>query len=1186
MPETITIQKPVQPRTSLDWAELRRAGIAAIERYGSRLWTDYNSHDPGITLLEALCYAITDLGYRTDWPIEDLLASYAGSKILGEDFFPAHVILPNYPWTPTDFRKLIIDFGPIPWTVPNFQYPQETLFPNLVSGHEFELGIQNVWLLRAIPAERRLFLNEERRSAKEPPTYSLTPKTTPEEILLNGLYETHLLFEENPELPADNPLRDLNLNYVRGFLPADSNGNAPRYTLTFPYWDQFDSLWYLGTLNSAKTVASAVIGESGRWERLKLKIDLNGGNQGNIPAELYLHLPEYVEYIHPIYASHRKVKAGLKNWPDLVATFGWLPIADGQQGGVNSATHILAGNLTESNPALYSLTLKFGGQTFDLEIDLLAGNYDLDSSELQPFQDHLRLEIIQFLQMRQDAFTRALTFSYDQTQMTQAVNTYAEKLRAIFRIIEGPLKQPEAGLKSYLCAHRNLCEDWVRFRQVPIEEIGVESELILAGGFDEKKIMATAWHRIGRFLSPMVRYRSLEEMLESGQTPDQIFEGPLLKHGFIDTNDLELPQRQQEYVYTSDLLRILMDIEGVQAVNRLTISGYVDGRQVVKSDPNCIELEKIPVPGMPGKWNGRRRPRLNLEFSQVSLFRDDAPLQTSPNFAVLVFQAYSELEWIYRTQRIPQAYDLTTPTGTHRQLDEWQAIQEDLPLHYGVGEEGLPESATEQRKGQAKQLKGFMLFFDQLLANYVSQLSNLREHFSFHDQGADTIQHTYFAQPLYPTAEVQALLLGAGATEQDWQNFIANQQNPYLSQLWQITEDQSTFLDRRNRFLEHLMARFGESFAEYSLRIFALNKDLPDPWDVTRQTVIEDQKVLLQDLPVIGPQRGKGYCYRKRLNNEQTDVWDTANVAGVKRRLCRLLGIRNFDRRHLVDAFMPAINARMAPPEQSFEELFEVVSYRGNNRWRLTFGPTRNYVFEGAKYWPEDQPELGQQLLKEIVDAAQLQENFLIDPRPRSKYAGISLAVDLGDLKIQDPKPRDFLDDEMAKGVGNAAILLMMELLHRRPPKLPEAKYLALPEEGFHVIEHILFRPVSNLDIPPYLMPRLPFDEFRPGGKDPFSFRVTVILPLWTGRFVHAGFRHYVERMIRLEMPAQVWTDIIWVKDEDSELARLRKFEETYRNWLEQNAQRSGETAISNALRACVNDFMALQDYYIFNPVV
>ena len=71
-PTTISKQPALKPAE--DFYRLRREGIGFVEQMGSHLWTDYNTHDPGITILEALCYAITDLAYRTGWDIQDLLA--------------------------------------------------------------------------------------------------------------------------------------------------------------------------------------------------------------------------------------------------------------------------------------------------------------------------------------------------------------------------------------------------------------------------------------------------------------------------------------------------------------------------------------------------------------------------------------------------------------------------------------------------------------------------------------------------------------------------------------------------------------------------------------------------------------------------------------------------------------------------------------------------------------------------------------------------------------------------------------------------------------------------------------------------------------------------------------------------------------------------------------------------------
>ncbi|MCI5146680.1 MAG: hypothetical protein D3923_14425, partial [Candidatus Electrothrix sp. AR3] len=97
---------------------LRREGIGFIEEMGSRLWTDYNTHDPGITILEALCYAITDLAYRTGWDIEDILAPPTPSPdpdepFPNQPFFTAREILTVNPLTPEDFRRLLIDLDTV-----------------------------------------------------------------------------------------------------------------------------------------------------------------------------------------------------------------------------------------------------------------------------------------------------------------------------------------------------------------------------------------------------------------------------------------------------------------------------------------------------------------------------------------------------------------------------------------------------------------------------------------------------------------------------------------------------------------------------------------------------------------------------------------------------------------------------------------------------------------------------------------------------------------------------------------------------------------------------------------------------------------------------------------------------------------------------------------------------------------
>ena len=101
-----------------DFYRLRREGIGHIEQTGSAEWTDYNTHDPGISILEALAYAITELAYRTGFPIEDILASAATGASADDPypdqtFYSARKILTVNPTTAEDFRRLLIDVDPV-----------------------------------------------------------------------------------------------------------------------------------------------------------------------------------------------------------------------------------------------------------------------------------------------------------------------------------------------------------------------------------------------------------------------------------------------------------------------------------------------------------------------------------------------------------------------------------------------------------------------------------------------------------------------------------------------------------------------------------------------------------------------------------------------------------------------------------------------------------------------------------------------------------------------------------------------------------------------------------------------------------------------------------------------------------------------------------------------------------------
>ncbi len=97
-------------RPVLDVAALRDVGIKRISTLGGKIWTDYNASDPGITLLEILCFSIMDLGYRMTFDIRDLLTEEGQKNPQYEKaFHEPYQVLSAAPLTINDYRKLILE---------------------------------------------------------------------------------------------------------------------------------------------------------------------------------------------------------------------------------------------------------------------------------------------------------------------------------------------------------------------------------------------------------------------------------------------------------------------------------------------------------------------------------------------------------------------------------------------------------------------------------------------------------------------------------------------------------------------------------------------------------------------------------------------------------------------------------------------------------------------------------------------------------------------------------------------------------------------------------------------------------------------------------------------------------------------------------------------------------------------
>jgi len=376
----------------------------------------------------------------------------------------------------------------------------------------------------------------------------------------------------------------------------------------------------------------------------------------------------------------------------------------------------------------------------------------------------------------------------------------------------------------------------------------------------------------------------------------------------------------------------------------------------------------------------------------------------------------------------------------------------------------------------------------------------------------------------------------------------------YSSNPENLTEKLLSELDnnitRKNKVLDHLLARFSEKFSEYSFLMKELYGAFAD------QSIIKAKEVFLSEYGEkynvygesinhgISNWRGSAFNYFKQ---KPKNLWNTENVAGAQKRIARLCGIKDYSRRNL---------------SGSYAEIYDLVDSDGEKvyRWRIrnkdgnaVLSATVNYkaprfaeaeMYQSIVKVVESDPDLVKKAFeKAIKDEAEV-SNFEIQKAESGLYSFDVINVNADPKSVDRIIARQYLYYETQEELLKA-ILDLIKFLRTD-----------FAEEGMFIVEHILLRP--DVTEKEGLM-----DQFMPictdGCEscepiDPYSYRVTVVLPGWTYRFGNMDFRNFMEDLIRKELPAHILARICWIGDragkvEDSDNEMIQ-FEKNYKKFL------------------------------------
>ena len=985
---------PAELPAAEDFYRLRREGIGHIEQTGSADWTDYNTHDPGISTLEAVAYATTELAYRTGFPIEDMLASAAtgaspDDPYPDQTFYSARRILTVNPTTAEDFRRLLIDVDPV----------------------------RNAWVrCKACACDAPFFAwcEDDELVLSHHPSQRSDEATPAVRVEPRGLYDVLL------ELEADPTFGNLNdRKIVRRRTVTDPDGRRHIVTIEvrFPAW-----------------------GFARREERERLAED-------DQPFTLTVAGPNRT-------------------------TTGTTPVDD-----VELRNHW------------------FDVFYVDYEIKLAdATKIAIENASVRLFGDGTT--------RRQATVAELLGWLGDATP-----EGFVEPYRRKLSVTDAGVDAAKAVLET----HRNLDEDWCHVELVEIDEIAVCADVEVEPSADIDLVQARIWYEIERYLDPPVEFWSLDELLARGEPVEAIFNGPELHNGFLTEQGLRATDLRTE-LRVSDILDRLIDIEGVINVDNLQLTAYdASGNPIPGiADPDWTSGTPAFDPDrISASWllflPVDHRPRLHRGLSRFLFASNGLP------YVPRLDEAEDTLVQLHGQAARPKLrateLDLPIPLGGARALDAYFPVQHSFPLTYGIGPAGLPSTATALRRAQAKQLKAYLMVYEQLLRNAYAQVARVGELFSLDP----TIEDTYFAARF-------------DATQITGYDEIVK---PTLTEdvLTRLVESPTEFLERRNRFLDHLLARFGESFGEYAMLLTDLEGQ-----GKAREDLIRDKLAFLRAFPRVSHDRGKAF-------DRAIAPCDPDNTSGIEQRINLLLGLPDW-------TFVYRASKTAGPPgfdhTLSLEELGEpIVTFTSSPavetalvallaereldtspvEWRidssdgqlvLTIGPDGQSAEE--RLLTRETEGAAATLGRELVTAQRVILQGLI---LRDRY-GVVPSGNQWRVRVADADGNQVgLSDQhfFSKGTANGFISLMATwAAHKRAI----------------VVEHLLLRP------------KFPGDALYPacsdgpccvcGDEDPYSFRLTYVMPGWTAPFnTNLNMRGFADRTIQEQTPSHLMVKTCWV---------------------------------------------------------
>lgn len=641
-----------------------------------------------------------------------------------------------------------------------------------------------------------------------------------------------------------------------------------------------------------------------------------------------------------------------------------------------------------------------------------------------------------------------------------------------------------AKVKEAFNRNRNLAEELVEVTLLQQRPCTLHASIEVQSSHSVDELLAEIYFRCGEYLAGNMPLRSYMDLHTEEYGFERLFEGPLTRHGLFELSQTSA----DDEVIIPALFSLINETAGVSHIKELYLE--LDGERFYESVARR-QGDRVIAIDFP------------LDATQISvmLTRNGALL---PITFDVVKKRYHELLYHRDAMRdVKQDFSAlyTLPQAQMGGVGDYVSIQEQFPAIYGVNRYGVGGESPEV-VARARQLKSYLLLFEQLMANFNAGCGQLDRLFSTDNHK----RQSYGVQVLNDDVIADVSLLYP--------------HNP-AEAISAILAEYDDYYERKGRVLDYLLALYGQKFTQKTLRYF--NYYYRD--EELEEVIVSNKIACLESIIKFDRDRAAGFDHSQ-------PSWNSGNISGLQRKLSILLGFRHIESRSLTQPLIKLGLKVVAHAD------YRSMNHGSHELKLIDLDDISEHLIEPfypVAYHRCDEVTEVNRATDELEHYVPLKNNIISDALLQGgvefeRFRVGSLAPD-NDYQIvfnaNDEQGWWYVGRAEQRDIAAQRVTALHRLL----------VHLNVESEGLHLLEHLLLRPrgaeqheaLADVDQQSF-----------------YSARISVIFPAWSARCSDHRFRALAEESVRANCPAHIYADIYWF-DFDA----MYQFETLYREWLE-----------------------------------